>query len=190
MPATEQKTITVKQAGSLGQVTIHPFRLEHLDSVMAIEPLTFGPNHWSRQVFINELNGTAGIYFVAVESLSMQVLGYSGFWLIGQEAHITTLAVHPDNQRRYIGERLLINNILEARAQGARWLTLEVRASNEAAQKLYAKYGFKSLGVRPHYYQDNLESALILWSENIETQQFKQLLDERTAALQKLEGQI
>ena len=190
MQTTEQKTTTVKQVSSLGQITIRPFRLEDLDIVMTIEPHAFGPNHWSRQVFINELNGTAGIYFVAVESLSTQVLGYSGFWLIGQEAHITTLAVHPDHQRQYIGERLLINNILQSRAMGARWLTLEVRASNEAAQKLYSKYGFKSLGVRPRYYQDNLESALVFWSENIETQQFKQLLDERTTALQKYEAQI
>ena len=58
-----------------------------------------------------------------------------------------------------------------------------MRASNEAAQKLYSKYGFKSLGVRPRYYQDNLESALILWSDNIETQAFNELLNERMVAL-------
>ena len=56
--------------------------------------------------------------------ISKRVFGYSGFWLIGEEAHITTLAVHPDHQRQYIGERLLINNILQARKLGARWLTL------------------------------------------------------------------
>jgi len=168
---------------SLISIAIRPFRLEDLDAVMEIESLAFGSNHWSRQVFINELNNAAGIYFVAVNSSSKKVLGYSGFWLIGQEAHITTLAVHPDYYRRYVGERLLVNNILHAKSLGARWLTLEVRASNEAAQKLYFKYGFKSLGARPYYYLDNSESALILWSEDIETQQFKQLLEQRTAAL-------
>ena len=187
MPATEQNTSPVKEDN---EIAIHPLRLSDLEAVMHIEPMAFGPNHWSRQVFINELNGTAGMYFVAIEPSTMSLLGYSGFWLIGEEAHITTLAVHPDYQRRYIGERLLINNILIARKCGARWLTLEVRASNQAAQNLYYKYGFKNLGTRPRYYQDNLESALILWSDNIETQEFKQLLDERISAIKQHTGEI
>jgi [ribosomal protein S18]-alanine N-acetyltransferase len=190
MQTTEQNKNTVKPNNLWSEVAIRPFRLEDLEAVMNIEPLAFGANHWSRQVFINELNGTAGIYFVATESLSRRLLGYSGFWLIGEEAHITTLAVHPDHLRQYIGERLLINNILQARQLGARWLTLEVRASNEAAQKLYGKYGFKSLGTRPRYYQDNLESAIILWSENIETQSFNQLFNERIVALKKYTGEF
>lgn len=166
------------------EIDIRPLRLEDLETVMDIEPAAFGQHHWSRESFINELNNSAGLYFAAVESLKRNLIGYSGFWLIGEEAHITTLAVHPDYRRQYVGERLLINNILQARKWGANKLTLEVRASNQSAQNLYHKYGFKSLGVRPHYYQDNFENALILWSENVGAQTFNSLLNQRMAELQ------
>jgi [ribosomal protein S18]-alanine N-acetyltransferase len=188
MPAIKQKLL--KEAPTSSRIVIRPFRLEDLDEVMKIEPLAFGLHHWSKQVFINELNGTAGVYFVAVDQYDRSILGYSGFWHIGEEAHITTLAVHPKHQRQYIGESLLINNIQQARKLGARWLTLEVRASNEAAQKLYSKYGFKNLGVRTRYYQDNLESALILWSDNITTEEFKQLFNARLNIINTLAGDL
>jgi Acetyltransferase (GNAT) family len=95
------------------------------------------------------------------------------------------LAVHPDHRRRYIGERLLINDIVEARRVGARWITLEVRMSNDTAQKLYYKYGFKSLGVRKNYYQDNDEDALVLWTENIESPEFVELFHARVLCLKQ-----
>ena len=165
------------------QLIIRPLRLDDLEEVMAIEPTAFGPNHWSRQSFVQELNKPESLYFVARHAQSKILLGYSGFWIIGQESHITTLAVHTQYRRQYVGEQLLINNILASRQCGALWLTLEVRASNEAAQKLYSKYGFRTINVRPHYYQDNLENALILWSENITTAEFKTLLDAKLAQL-------
>ena len=158
-------------------------RLEDIDEVMEIEPVAFGSHHWSHQSFVNELNNSMGNYFTAVDESSKRLIGYSGFWLIGDEAHITTLAVHPDLRRQYIGERLLVNDILEAKRVGARWITLEVRVSNETAQKLYYKYGFKNLGVRRNYYQDNDEDALVLWTENIGSSDFNQLLKTRIAEL-------
>ena len=84
----------------------------------------------------------------------------------------------------------MVNNILAARQCGALWLTLEVRASNEVAQQLYSKYGFKIINVRPHYYQDNLEDALILWSENISTAEFNILLDAKISELAQKEQQL
>jgi len=156
-----------------------------LGAVMAIEPIAFGTHHWSQQSFENELGNPIGFYFAGVDRESDELAGYSGFWLIsGEEAHITTLAVHPTFRRQYVGERLLINNILEARRRGARWMTLEVRVSNEKAQSLYYKYGFKSLGMRRNYYQDNSEDALVLWTENIETPQFNKLLERRMSVLE------
>jgi ribosomal-protein-alanine N-acetyltransferase len=139
---------------------------------MDIEPVAFGSHHWSRDSFLNELANPSGFYFVAFNS--EMLLGYSGFWLIGDEAHITTLAVHPDCRRAYIGERLLINDIEHAESVGAKRLTLEVRLSNEAAQRLYEKYGFKELGKRRKYYQDNDEDALVLWADI--TEELKSLL--------------
>lgn len=164
---------------------IRPMRLEHLGAVLDIEPVAFGSHHWSHQSFVNELNNSMGHYFVAMPSGTNKLIGYTGFWLIGEEAHITTLAVHPDNRRQHIGERLLIHDIIHAKKVGANWITLEVRVSNESAQQLYYKYGFKSLGVRRNYYQDNDEDALVLWTENIRTPEFKKLIAERVDFLNK-----
>ncbi|HEY9791420.1 MAG TPA: ribosomal protein S18-alanine N-acetyltransferase [Candidatus Obscuribacterales bacterium] len=155
-----------------------------LDQIMLIEPHAFGTHHWSRQSFLNELANPGGHYFVTADELSAKLCGYSGFWLIGEEAHITTLAVHPDLRRRYIGELLLINDIEHAQNVGASWLTLEVRASNYAAQNLYFKYGFKNLGTRRKYYQDNDEDALVLWAENIRSDEFKKNVNTHLQDLQ------
>lgn len=154
------------------EVEIKALQLSDLDGIMSIEPAVYGAHHWSRQSFINELTNPAGCYFGAVNPVTDSILGYSGFWLIQDEAHITTLAVHPDQRRQKIGERLLINNIIEARKLGANWMTLEVRVSNEAAQELYYKYAFRRLGIRPRYYQDNSEDALILWTDRLTEQKF------------------
>jgi ribosomal-protein-alanine N-acetyltransferase len=149
------------------EIGIRALQLSDLDGIMSIEPAVYGAHHWSRQSFNNELTNPAGSYFGAVDTQNGLIIGYSGFWLVQDEAHVTTLAVHPDYRRQKIGERLLINNIIEARKLSANWLTLEVRASNEAAQKLYYKYNFRRLGVRPKYYQDNSEDALVLWTDRL-----------------------
>src|SRR6516164_6150007 len=91
-------------------IKIEPMKAQDLESIMAIEPAAFGSHHWSLQSFENELNNDSGSYFTATSLDTAYLVGYSGFWLIGEEAHITTLAVHPSFQRQYIGERLLINN--------------------------------------------------------------------------------
>lgn len=160
--------------------------LDDLDQVMEIEPVAFGSHHWSRQSFANELANPGGHYFVAVDRADGKLCGYSGFWLIGEEAHITTLAVHPDLRRQYIGERLLINDVREANRSGANWMTLEVRVSNDSAQQLYYKYGFKSLGLRRNYYQDNSEDALVLWTENIHSPEFVRLIGDGVERLRSL----
>ncbi len=172
------------------KILIRPLRLDDLEEVMAIEPTAFGPHHWSKQSFMQELNKPEALYFVARLVQTKELLGYSGFWMIGQEAHVTTIAVHSNYRRQNIGEQLLINNILVGRQCGALWLTLEVRASNEAAQKLYSKYGFKTVNIRPHYYQDNFENALILWSENITTPEFNTLLEAKISELEKKERKL
>ncbi len=162
------------------QIYVRPMYLSDLDQIMEIEPVAFGVHHWSRQSFINELNNTIGHYITATDQDNHElVLGYSGFWLIGDEAHITTLAVNPDHRRLHIGERLLIHDIIEAERVGAARLTLEVRISNEGAQNLYYKYGFENLGKLKRYYQDNSEDALVLWLNNIRDPKFKVIFKER-----------
>jgi ribosomal-protein-alanine N-acetyltransferase len=167
-------------------IELRSLNITDLDEVLEIEPVAFGSHHWSHQSFVNELSNSMGNYFAAIDNTDNRLLGYSGFWLIGEEAHITTLAVHPDFRRKYVGERLLVNDIVHAKIVGAHWITLEVRMSNESAQKLYFKYGFKSLGVRRHYYQDNDEDALVLWTENIQSPEFVDLIHERVRFLKEL----
>ncbi|HEY9786223.1 MAG TPA: ribosomal protein S18-alanine N-acetyltransferase [Candidatus Obscuribacterales bacterium] len=156
-----------------------------LDEVMEIEPVAFGSHHWSRQSFVNELGNSMGRYFAAVDQQTGHLVGYSGFWMIGDEAHITTLAVHPEYRRKHIGELLLINDLFAAQEAGAKWVTLEVRVSNEKAQSLYYKFGFKNLGVRRNYYQDNSEDAFVLWTENILRPEFSSNLKERMKQLRQ-----
>jgi ribosomal-protein-alanine N-acetyltransferase len=163
----------------LKAIEIDALTLADLDQVMQIEPIAFGSHHWSRDSFMSELLNPCGFYFAAREKESGKLIGYSGFWLIGEEAHVTTLAVHPDSRRQHVGERLLINDIIRARYVMADWVTLEVRVSNDSAQSLYGKYSFKSLGVRRNYYQDNSEDALVLWTDRLSTPGFLELFRER-----------
>lgn len=83
------------------------------------------------------------------------IIGFAGLWLMVDEAHITTIAMHPDFRQRGLGEFLLVSLIDTAYEIGARWVTLEVRVSNSVAQSLYRKYGFHQAGVRHRYYSDN-----------------------------------
>ncbi len=95
------------------------------------------------------------------------IIGFAGFWLIAGEAHITNIAVREIYRRCGIGELLLISMIDLAAELNAHMITLEVRASNTAAQSLYCKYGFNEVGLRHKYYRDNKEDAVLMSLENI-----------------------
>ncbi|HMQ31866.1 MAG TPA: ribosomal protein S18-alanine N-acetyltransferase [Chloroflexaceae bacterium] len=106
------------------------------------------------------------------------IVGYGGVWLTVDDAHITTIAVNPAQRGRGVGE-LLLNALFDhAYELGARQITLEVRVSNTTAQRLYLKYGFQPAGTRTRYYTDNGEDALIMWTEPIDTPEFKARLSE------------
>lgn len=94
------------------------------------------------------------------ESPHRIVLGYGGFWLNQGEAHISTIASHPAYRRQGLGELLLAGMIRRSLNLDATRISLEVRVSNAAAISLYRKYGFVQVGVKPHYYRDNMEDAL------------------------------
>lgn len=111
------------------------------------------------------------------------IAGFAGLWLMTDEAHITTIAVDPIYQGRGIGELLLLGLIDRAKQIGARWLTLEVRMSNQVAQKLYHKYTFKEKGVRRRYYSDNGEDARVMWTEPIDSDRFQEALSRHREAL-------
>ena len=116
-----------------------------------------GPVPWLRRLFNREVPPTTKEYIFA----------FAGFWIIAGEVHITNIAVRESHRRQGIGELLLISLINLATELDARFITLEVRASNTAAQDLYAKYGFAKVGVRRGYYTDNREDGVLMSLEDI-----------------------
>ncbi|MDP9235847.1 MAG: ribosomal protein S18-alanine N-acetyltransferase [Chloroflexota bacterium] len=104
------------------------------------------------------------------------LLGFIGIWLMVGEAHIVTVAVRQDYRRMGIGGRLLIAAIEQASAYDQELVTLEVRASNDAAQRMYEKYGFMRAGVRKRYYTDNNEDAVIMTTPEIASPTYRALL--------------
>lgn len=151
-----------------------------LPRVVEIERACFG-ERWSLAAFQNELANAQSSYFVSTEA--GRIVGYAGYWLILEEAHITTIGTDPACQGRGFGERMLLHLIEHAARAEARWLTLEVRVSNSAAISLYEKYGFSSLGRRRGYYHDNHEDALVMWTENIGMPAYLALLAQRREGL-------
>ncbi|HEY7342832.1 MAG TPA: ribosomal protein S18-alanine N-acetyltransferase [Ktedonobacterales bacterium] len=111
------------------------------------------------------------------------IVGFAGLWLMVDEAHITTIATHPDYRHRGLGELLLTSLFDIAYDIGARQVTLEVRVTNSVAQNLYHKYGFREQGIRRRYYSDNGEDALIMWTEDIMSNHYRERYFHLTQAL-------
>lgn len=119
------------------------------------------------------------------------IAGYAGMWIMTDEAHITTIASHPSARGRGYGELLLLALIDRSLSVGARWMTLEVRASNAVAQGLYRKYTFKEMGVRRRYYSDNGEDALVMWTDALDSETFRAALAANESRLgQRLDAEI
>jgi ribosomal-protein-alanine N-acetyltransferase len=106
------------------------------------------------------------------------IVGYGGLWLTFEDAHVTTIAVDPAHRGKGVGELLLNALIDHAYELGGKQITLEVRVSNSNAQRLYLKYGFQPAGTRPRYYTDNGEDALIMWTDAIESPEYRARLSE------------
>jgi [ribosomal protein S18]-alanine N-acetyltransferase len=154
------------------RVSIAPMRMEDVARVLEIEQVSF-PTPWPRDAYTHELReNRLACYLVA--RIMHEIVGYTGMWIILDEAHVTTIAVDPAHRRQRIGERLLVSLLDEAMRRGARWVTLEVRKSNAPAQTLYHKYGFKEIGVRKGYYSDNREDAIVMWTGNIYEHSFQE----------------
>lgn len=127
--------------------------------ILAIENTSF-PAPWAEFAFVNELKNKFAVYYVAVQD--GQVLGYAGMWLFSGEAHITTIAVHPDRRGQGLGEMFMNTMINHARGHGATTMILEVRPSNATARCLYKKLGFRQIGCRRNYYLETREDALVM----------------------------
>jgi len=139
--------------------------LSDIDQVLAIEQRSF-PTPWSKKAFISEITDNIFASYMVVEK-GDKIVGYGGMWVFLDEAHITNIAVAPENRRTGIGEFILKQLIATAVAGGAKRMTLEVRASNHAAQRLYEKMGFERKGLRKGYYTDLREDAIIMWKDDL-----------------------
>jgi [ribosomal protein S18]-alanine N-acetyltransferase len=161
--------------------------LADLDAVMTIEEVSF-PTPWSAGTYRREIERSRyGSYWVVspgegANSAAPPLLAYGGMWCMGEEAHVTTIAVHPQWRQRGLGEWTLLHLIGVARARGAEVITLEVRESNEAAIRLYRKLGFQKVGRRRGYYIDAREDALLMSLFAIDQPaQWRRLQEERMA---------
>jgi ribosomal-protein-alanine N-acetyltransferase len=145
------------------KLVIEPMRLEDLAVVHAIEQASFS-SPWPPNAYRSELE-TNRLASYLVARVDGAIVAYGGMWLMVDEAHITTFAVHPLWRRQRIGERLLLAFLDLAMLRRAHEATLEVRLSNLPARRLYEKYGFRPVGLRPRYYSDDHEDALIMTTE-------------------------
>lgn len=158
----------------MNTITIREMQKSDIDEVIKLEELSYGKHHWSKESFYNELANKLAHYYCAVDN-NNTLLGYIGCWHIFEEAHITTLSVHPEHRKKGVAQNLLFSAIDDCYKNEIKYITLEVRESNIPAISLYQKNGFKSIGTRKNYYQDNNENALIMFTENIWYEKFKTL---------------
>lgn len=135
--------------------------VEDLDQVMLLELACFSVP-WTRESFEKELSENKLAHYIVIEEEN-QIVGYGGVWYIVDEGHITNVAIHPDHRKKGLGKQL-VDAMKDIAIQNEIILmTLEVRVSNIAAITLYERMGFLEAGIRPKYYTDNQEDALIMW---------------------------
>ena len=146
----------------ISEIKIVPMTKDHIDDIVRLEEAAYGSHHWSKESFLNEINNELAHYWCAFDN---------------------TGSVSPQFRRNKIGEALLKTILDDCYKNMIKYITLEVRVSNVPAINLYEKYGFKSLGTRKGYYQDNNEDALIMWTENIFYDKFKLLYDKNIKLL-------
>lgn len=142
-------------------VILREMLIDDLDDIMEIEKHTF-TTPWSRKAFEQEITENLLAKYIVAEIYG-RVVGYAGIWLIIDEGHITNIAVAKDFRGQGIGKYLIMGLIDFCRKSKINNMTLEVRKSNIIAQKLYKKYGFLDCGIRPNYYADDHEDAIIMW---------------------------
>lgn len=151
------------------ELVFRKMTVEDIDAIGLIEQDSFS-TPWTAEAFYNELTNNMFAQYMVME-YRKQVIGYAGMWIIIDEAHITNIAILTDYRGLGLGTRLMTEVQKTAIYLGAKRMTLEVRVSNDRAQHLYSKFGFVREGVRPAYYADNGEDALIMWANLEESNQ-------------------
>ena len=147
-------------------------RPDDLEEVMVIERAAFR-HPWSTELFRRELEHDWSTILVCVEPLTSaaggrateRIVGFLIYWLVHDEVHILNVATSPQHRRRGIAQLLMAETERRAMQAGAMLMTLEVRRSNQAALELYRAFDYRAVGVRPNYYVDEGEDAIVMVKE-------------------------
>lgn len=173
-----------------------PMQLEDMADVLAIDTLSF-PTPMKENLLRYELVENNLAHYQVLEkkiaakstedAKKTNIIGFSGYWLMGDEVHISTIAVHPEQRGQHLGELLLLNLMFLAYAHPACLVTLEVRQSNITAQQLYAKYDFAVVGERPRYYKDTGENAILMTATPLNGRYHQFLVAQKHTLLNQLQ---
>lgn len=174
-------TAPPEPAGGPVPVVIAPLRAKDLRGVLRIEEAVY-PQPWSHRLFAEELAQRKSRAYRAAW-VGRAIVGFAGQMLIDDEAHVNNIAVDPAWQGRGLGAVLLLDLVRTALDRGGRHLTLEVRVGNEPALALYRRFGMEPVGVRPNYYPDTGDDALIMWARDIDSEAFARRLASIAAAV-------
>jgi len=185
------------------QLTIEPMREADVPAVQIIERDIFS-TPWPRNAYYRELASRNSAHYIVLrrqggptgEGLrpaggwggsppeTDEIVGYAGMWRMYDEAHVTTIGVRHDVQHSGYGRVLFAALVQAAYDMGAKWVTLEVRTSNENAMRMYEGFGFKVIGRRKGYYTDNGEDAIVMWSDSIYSPRFRRAFEENLSRVQ------
>lgn len=145
-------------------VRFESLKPEHIPAILDIEAHS-NTAPWSERSFRGEISNPQSIFLAAIAD--GKVVGFAGLWIVVDEGHITTVAVEPDHRRHGIGRKLVVELLSRGKERGIVCSTLEVRASNDAAIRLYEQLGFVQAARRKGYYPDNREDAIVMWKHGL-----------------------
>jgi ribosomal-protein-alanine N-acetyltransferase len=173
------------------RLVIEPMREQDVPTVQQIEREIFS-TPWPRNAYYRELASRNSAHYIVLrrhgdDDESSEIVGYAGMWRMYDEAHVTTIGVRRDLHHSGYGRVIFAALVQAAYDMGAKWITLEVRTSNEHAMRMYEGFGFKVIGRRKGYYTDNGEDAIVMWSDSIYSPRFRRAFEENLA---QIEGDI
>ncbi len=153
------------------RLRLAPMQIQDIPEVRVIEIDVF-PSPWPGNAYHRELTGNRSAHYQCLWRED-QIAAYGGLWVVGEEAHVTTIGVRRSEQGLGLGRTMFCALVNRSYHLGANFISLEVRPSNEVAIHLYDSFGFRILGRRRGYYTDNGEDALVMWSDLIQAPRFK-----------------
>ena len=182
------------------QLVLELMREADISTVQEIEREIFA-TPWPKNAYYRELASRSSAHYVILRQdgnvdkpanlkgseLDPSIIGYGGMWRMYDEAHVTTIGVRRDMQHRGYGRALFAGLVQAAYDMGAKWVTLEVRTTNENAMRMYEAFGFKVIGRRKGYYTDNGEDAIVMWSDSIHSPRFRRAYE---ANLERIEADV